>query len=348
MATATKLKSGNWRCKVYSHKDENGKKVYLSFTAPTKQQAEAKASKWAANKHRSSSAGMPLSECIDRYITAKTDTLSASTIRGYRGIQRRYLQDCYKDINKLTNEDVQYMINDWMEDLSPKTIKNIYGLMSAAIAFFSKDIEFNVTLPKITKKTRKAPSNEQVRQLYEAATPNLKKCILLAAFGSMRRSECCGLKYKDLNCNENGEYEEDTIYIHAARVQDENDQWIYQPWTKNEGSTRDVSLPHEVIELLGTGDPDDYVISYTPGSLTRMFIKLRDKLNIDIRYHDLRHYFATLGNLIGISDTVIADMGGWRHDSPILKNLYQGADNDTLKAQKKLMASQYFEVIKKD
>ena len=33
MATAKKLPSGSWRCRVYDYTDENGKKHYKSFTS---------------------------------------------------------------------------------------------------------------------------------------------------------------------------------------------------------------------------------------------------------------------------------------------------------------------------
>jgi hypothetical protein len=32
MATAKKLPSGSWRCRVYDYTDDTGKKIYRSFT----------------------------------------------------------------------------------------------------------------------------------------------------------------------------------------------------------------------------------------------------------------------------------------------------------------------------
>ena len=40
MASARKLKSGNWRIEVFVRTDENGKKIRKSFTAPTRWEAE--------------------------------------------------------------------------------------------------------------------------------------------------------------------------------------------------------------------------------------------------------------------------------------------------------------------
>lgn len=41
MASATKLKSGNWRCVAFLGKDKEGRQIRKSFTAPTKKEAEA-------------------------------------------------------------------------------------------------------------------------------------------------------------------------------------------------------------------------------------------------------------------------------------------------------------------
>ena len=45
-----KLKSGNWRCKVYLGMDENGKKLFKSVTAPTRKEAIALAAEIVANE----------------------------------------------------------------------------------------------------------------------------------------------------------------------------------------------------------------------------------------------------------------------------------------------------------
>ena len=43
MATAKKLPSGSWRVQLYAGKTPDGKRQYLSFTRPTKKEAEYEA-----------------------------------------------------------------------------------------------------------------------------------------------------------------------------------------------------------------------------------------------------------------------------------------------------------------
>ena len=89
MATARKLPSGSYRCRVFSHyvmRDGKKRPVYESFTAPTKREAEAAAAAWAVER-KARGQSMTVSDAVERYITAKTAVLSPASIRGYRTAQ---------------------------------------------------------------------------------------------------------------------------------------------------------------------------------------------------------------------------------------------------------------------
>lgn len=64
------------------------------------------------------------------------------------------------------------------------------------------------------------------------------------------------------------------------------------------------------------------------------------------RWESTRHYYATTGSMLGIPDIVIADMGGWRHDSPIMKNLYQGNITSIADGYAKKMNDHFEKVLK--
>lgn len=316
MPTAKKLKSGNWNCLVYSHTTPDGKRHYESFTAPTKQQAELKATKFAERKKRNNSGGVTLGNAIERYIEAKRAVLSPSTIRSYTNMSKSYftsIQDI--PIDRLTTEDMQTYLSKLSQSRAPKTVKNAYALITASIAFFNPEIKFAVQLPTRTVKPQLEASDEDIKALYEHASDWLRICILLAAFGGLRRGEIASLKYKDIS--------ENSVYVHSDMIMDENNKWIYKEIPKNMSSVRIQRIPSKVIELIGTGDPEDFIIKYNPNTISKMFIKLRNRLGINIRFHDLRHYYASIGAILGVPDIYIADFGGWRHDSPVLKNTYQ-------------------------
>ncbi len=102
----------------------------------------------------------------------------------------------------------------------------------------------------------------------------------------MRRGEISALKYSDI--------EKNTLYIHADLVKDKSGVWIYKE-PKTPDSIRYKTIPHEIIDLMGNGKPDEYVIKWTPDSITKRFINFRKTQGLDIRFHDLRHYYASIG-----------------------------------------------------
>ena len=87
------LPSGSCRIQVYDYTDEEGKKHYKSFTAPTKKLAQMAAAEWKADKvkHRITPDNMTLKDAAERYITVKNGALSPSTVIGYRNICRNHL-----------------------------------------------------------------------------------------------------------------------------------------------------------------------------------------------------------------------------------------------------------------
>lgn len=150
-------------------------------------------------------------------------------------------------------------------------------------------------------------------RLYETAKPKLKVCIAFAMCG-LRRSEICGLKYEDIK--------DGIAHIHAEIVQDKNQKWVYKDRPKTDDSDRYVRLPKFVLDLIGEGE--GFVVSYyNLNSITQAFIDHRNRLGLDVRLHDLRHFFASSAAALKIPDIYTADMGGWDRNSSVLKTVYQ-------------------------
>ena len=317
MPIAKKLPSGSWRVQVYSHTDIDGKKHYESFTGSNKREAELLASEWSNNRKKKNNADLTVSAAISGYINAKVNVLSPSTIRGYRKMERNnYHAIEHKAIKKLTTEDLQLFVSDLAQELSPKTVANIYALLSSALSFYMPDTAFRVTLPHKKKKKVYAPPNEDVQTLFREASPELQKCIALGAYGGLRRGEISALTFADLKDN--------ILNVDKDMIQCNNGEWILKDIPKTDESCRLVPLPQKVVDLLGHGEPSDRIISYqNPGSITQCFTKLRNRLGIDIRFHDLRHFYASIGAVLGIPDNSLAEFGGWSRGSNIMKATYQ-------------------------
>ena len=320
MPTAKKQPNGQWKCRVYSHLDENGKQHLRAFYGRTKQEAEQKAATFSASTDRERHVDLTVHDAIDGYITAREGVLSPSTVLGYRRMLDRYYEPiAVRKIRKLNSADVQKFVSDLASKVSPKTVSNVYGLLTASVALYAPEIHWSIKLPTRAKKRPTVANSDQIRALYDAASPNLKKAIALSAFTSMRRGEICALLYGDIDG--------DIAHVHADLVRGP-DGWHRKETPKTSDSDRFVRLPHNVVELIGTGEPTERVVPITPDSITELFGELRDKLEIPIRFHDLRHYFASIAAVLGIPDAYTESFGGWRPGSRVMKSVYQNVISD--------------------
>ena len=315
MANARKLPSGRWRVQVYSHTDSEGKRHYESFTASSKTEAEMQAAKFADSRDRFRADDITVEEAVRQYIDANEAVLSPATVAGYLCDFKRMKPIYRLRIRKITSNDIQMFVSGMTSEFSPKTVKNTYGLLHKALVFFDPNAKFVVKLPKQTRKTKYAPSDEDVQTLFRSAPRKLQLAIALAAFHSFRRGEISALKFSDLEGNR--------LHVHADLVQDKNNIWIYKPYPKTDDSDRYATLPQYLIDFIGEGAPDDYIVGWVPGTISKRFYDLKKELGIEIRFHDLRHYFASVSAVLQIPDVYTASFGGWKPDGTVMKNVYQ-------------------------
>lgn len=322
------LPSGNIRLQVYDYMDEAGKKHYKSFTAPTKQEAQRMIAEWRINKAVSRPMRITLYDAVGRYINAKEGVLSPSTIRSYQGIQNYRMKEIGRlYLDELCSSNIQVWISDLSSNLSPKTVRNIYGLFSATIDMFAPDLKLKITLPEKKRPELYCPSDEDVKRLLkEAEGTDLEIAILLAAFGPMRRGEICALESTDVKGNK--------VSVTKSLVLGPNQTYcIKQP--KTYGSYRTIEYPDFVIRKLKK--KKGRIIECTPNAITRKFEKaVRDAKLPHFRFHDLRHYAASIMHAIGVPDQYILQRGGWSSDN-IMKSVYRNAiDIETVRQTKKI------------
>lgn len=323
MATAKKLKSGSWRCLVYDCMEDR-KRKYKSFTAPTKKEAEHKATQYLMEKDEKKKVKSNenlFREELEKYIIAKEAVLSPSTIRGYRNIQKmlseKYSAFCSMKLSRISQDDVQAVISDLSKTKSPKTVRNYHGLISSVIG---PNLVLNTTMPQKVQPDLYVPSDGEIQALVNAVRDTeLEIPVLLGAFCMMRRGEICGLSMDDIRGN--------TIHVHHSLVLGTDKKWHLKA-PKTETSDRYIEAPGFVtdrIRELG------YITNLNPHSITIMFQRVLERNNIiHFRFHDLRHYSASIRHALGIPDAYIMADGGWRSDK-VLKSVYRHAMNDRKK-----------------
>lgn len=303
-----KLPSGSYRVrKMYK-----GKTYTLIFEwKPTQKEVMLKMAEKLKNAqgiHQS----MTFKSAAEKYIEAKRNVLSPSTIRGYSGMIRQISNSLLDmSVYDVTALDVQKEINRYSKDHSPKSTHNLHGFISAILGMFFPEIKLTTTLPQKIKNEPYIPSDEDVRKIIELSKGTLFEIpIALACYG-MRRSEICALTIEDIDG--------DIVHINKAMVQDEKREWVVKT-TKTTASTRDIIIPTQIADMIRE---QGYVYKGHPGKISDYLYRTQDRLGIPrFSIHKLRHYFASKMSALNVPEADILKMGGWSSDH-VMKSVYR-------------------------
>lgn len=299
------LPSGSYRVR----KQVDGKKIAIIFDHKPSNAEVIEA--LAKHARQIPTAGSFLS-CANSYIDSKSNVTSPSTIRGYKAILKG-LPDSFVclELSKITQIDIQKMINDYSVDHKPKTVRNAHGFISAVLKQYIPDMLLATTLPQKIENRGYIPNENDIKRILDESIGSKYHIPIQLGIMSLRRSEICALELSDIKGN--------TLSITKALVQDENDKWVVKQ-TKTAAGTRELYIPDNLVEEIRQNGTiyDGY-----PNSLNRQLHKYQDKLGIPrFRFHDLRHFFATYAHSQGISDADIMATGGWKSDYT-MKSVYR-------------------------
>ncbi len=315
MAKAKQLPSGNWR--VQASATIEGKTIRKSFTSTDKKKAELSALEWQNKmfKYYEDSSSLTLKEAIDKYIDSRRNILSPVTVATYEKIQRNYflsLQE--KPLSRLTHNLLQSEVNNLSETLSPKSVKNIWGLISAAIKHSTNET-VNIALPKKQKIIYATPDLKASLNILNAAKgTEIELPVTLALRLGLRVSEICGLKWSAVH--------DDYIVINNVIISYDTERYEKSP--KSSAGNRKMPLPKDIKELIDSQPKiNEYVVQKNANAIAAMFRRLLIKNNLPhCRFHDLRHATASAMALLNIPDRYAMKIGGW--DSPeVLHSIYQ-------------------------
>ena len=309
----------------YNYYDAEGKRRCKTFTAYGDKELALKVAEFEMTLPKEGVPSMTILAAVNAYIDGKAPVLSPSTVRSYKGIvSARIENDKIASLytRSLTLQDVQDWINrEVMDNLSPKTVKDHTALLRSATkpyTFFDWD---KLTLPQPKKYQGHTPNDDEIKTLIEytrkQSDPTLYRAILLTTFGPLRRSEVCAITDKDIKGND--------ITIDKAVVRSDTGAWITKS-TKTMDSTRTITYPDFVIkELKGiTGR----IVQCNPDALARRFERAVKFAKLPhIRFHDLRHYGASIMMYL-VSQHTIESRGGWSTNSPVLRKIYQNTLKD--------------------
>lgn len=326
MATAKQLPSGNWRVRVYDYTDAKGKQHYRSFTGRTQREAEKAANKYDRSVNKDV-ADLTLGECIERYIGQRTPILSASTVREYDSYKRRYLEDISNTkVARLTQEDVQNLVNKLISDeLSPKTVRNVHGFITTVLSVYRPNFALHTALPKKYPPNIYVPTETEIQRLMAHVEGTvLELPVLLAAFGPMRRGEICALRAENISGN--------IVHVCENMVLNKDNEWVIKK-PKSYAGDRYIEYPDFVAERWK--GRSDRIVGLKPSQISDHFANVLEKIELPhFRFHDLRHYSASIQHALGVPDAYIMQRGGWQNDG-VLKQVYRHALEDKSKEMNK-------------
>ena len=320
------LPSGKYRVR----KMINGRRKSLLFDAPPTQKDVLLATNELLNEVPGSLLKGTFLDYAEKYIKAKENILSASTIRGYRatlrGIPGHFTSLPLKDITQYT---LTALVNDMVRSVSPKTVYNRHGLIVSVLHEFRPDFVIRTKLPRKAQKDIYTPGDEEVSFLfaYLEDSPILKKYwvpLYLASLG-LRRSEIGALTITDLS-------EDNILTINKAKVLGSDNKWIIQNFTKTERSNRKIPVPKELADRIRQ---QGFIYQGDLNSIFCVMTAAQKKLGLPhFGVHRLRSYFASKAHALGLHDSIILKLGGWKSDH-IMKGVYRKALQEDLHEESK-------------
>jgi len=324
MAKAKRLPSGNYRAQYSTgEKNDRGKYIYGSITRPTEKEAIHAALEMELKKRgeRHNTVGITLAVAIDKYISSTCNVLSPTTIQAYKKIREFAFQDIMNvPIKKITTMMLNEAVNKEAarvvrtgKKISPKTVRNEYGLVSVALREFDVDINFSkIRLPEKHKKIKELIHPEVIMDIIKDTSIELP--VLLAMWLSFSASEIRGLKK---STSVSGDY----ITIHSTVV-DIGGEPLEKDGAKEYDRVRRHKIPPYIKTLIDKVE-GDVLVDMKLRALYYHWIKLLKKNNLPLMsFHALRHVNASVMLKLKVPDKYAMERGGWK--SPhVMKNIYQ-------------------------
>ena len=314
------LPSGSFRKNRLDYIDAEGKKHWKSFTASSMEEVDYMIMQWKLSRGQEPDrrGDLTVSGAVKRYIESKKHVLSPSTVKAYYSVRENHLEGSQLGavyLNDLTIKDIQLWVSDLSRGHSPKSVRNMAALVRSSVEMFLPEFHWKVTLPQQIPSRLYCPSDKDVKRLLDEIRekdPEMYRAVLLAAFGPMRRSEICALTSDDIHGN--------LVTVDKAMVYDEVGNRVVKT-TKTLSSNRVIEYPDFVIEALS--GVVGAIVTSAPDVLSNRFKRTVKRLGgPQYRFHDLRHYAASIMHAIGVPDQYIMERGGWATDV-VMKRVYR-------------------------
>ena len=281
---------------------------------------------------------MTLGEWLDIWLEEyKEGTIRPSTMKNYRQFIDCYIkpQLGHKQVSLVTSQDIQRMyrrlkkegrIHEHAEDgygLSDATVNHIHTVLHGAMKdavqahIIPKNPTEGPTAPRPNYKPKRILNEQELDTFMEAIREDevWYEFFYTELMTGLRRGEICGLMWKD--------FDEKKGTLKVCRTLHSKKMGVFALGdTKTSKGTRTIILPQSIVELLRQRKkraisqwifphPTSPELPANPDSAYRRLKVLLQQAGLpDIRFHDLRHTFATHALTSGVDAKTLSGILG--------------------------------------
>ena len=222
-------------------------------------------------------------------------------------------------VNRLTSLDIQSAVNEETArktqrgtPVSAKTVRNAYEFLRAAVSLARPEFAMRVTLPRPVKTFRDLPRPEEVISVVRGTDIELP--AMLAMWLSLSISEIRGIKVSSIR---------DGILTIDESIVQVNGIPVHKKAAKAFDRNRRIRVPPYIMNLIQNTDAWKRGEGYIePRSCSALSSRFKRVISGRMRFHDLRHLFASVGLALNIPEKYLMEQGGWSSPTT-MKNVYQ-------------------------
>ena len=339
--TIRKRSDGRWEARIIIGHKNDGSPMYKSAFAKT-QKSALKQLHQLLDLYRdvdlTEECRMTLGEWMDKWMDEyMIFTIKENTIKGYRSQIDHQIKPFigHKQLASLTTADIQKFYNKIKKEgrvhphpihghvLSDSMVRKIHMMLHEAMEvavrerYIVRNPTDNTTIPKKTTTEKQVLDDSQLNRFLEAiqCEPYWHDFFYVEVMTGLRRGEICGIKWSDIDFNEG------TLCIKRS-VSTKEGGGVSIGETKTDAGARTIIMPPSVATLLWEKRSDavnEWVFPhYTnpsdplhPSSAYKKLKTILKRLELPLlRFHDLRHTFATQATDGGVDPKTLAGILG--------------------------------------
>ena len=322
---------GRWEARYTVGRDPGtGKQIRKSVYGKTQQEVRKKLASVISDLDDGTykePTKMTVKQWFEIWLSEYTINLKPLTLKAYKSNTNNHIIPKLgkTDISKITPHQIQKMINELSKDHTPKTVKNIHGIIhqgfaqAVALGYIPVNPADNCKLPKITKPEIKPLDKTEIPTFLEAIKGDpYERLFIVDLFTGLRQSELIGLTWDYIN------FEDKTIHVYRQwqRISEKSVKSRYEFVSLKSNKPRLIKPASFIMDLLraekikqaenqlkaGTAWDNEHNFVFTdetgkPANHITLLSHLKksaEKINRpDLRFHDLRHSYAVISLQIG-------------------------------------------------